>query len=231
MEFFPLLELPEEIQAVVVERAARNSIQDLFGLKASSRSMKALAERRGVYHFLDVLSVPWGLNMPSELLKACYAEGNPSTLYIKGVQFFYTFNLKEEGLSLMKRAADAGYERAVYTHAMTRAIFWGEGKYLSRIPIESLDRIGKLVRSVKWCWGLWHTPEFKERMALFISHILPKFYSCQCGNPVERDCPCLWHIDVTKDDNMCPHCLWLKEIGLFLRDFEPVSLYRDTRKW
>ncbi|KAH0922598.1 hypothetical protein HID58_022616 [Brassica napus] len=102
MEFFPLLELPEEIQAVVVERAACNSIQDLFGLKASSRSMKALAERRG---------------------------------------------------------------------------------------------------------------------------------SCQCGNPVERDCPCLWHIDVTKDDNMCPHCLWLKEIGLFLREFEPVSLYRDTRKW
>ena len=158
--------MPEEIQAVVVERAARNSIQDLFGLKASSRSMKALAERRGVYHFLDVVSVPWGLNVPSELLKACYAEGNPSTLYIKGVQFFYTFDLKEEGLSLMKRAADAGYERAVYTHAMTRAIFWGEGKYLSRIPIESLDRIGKLVRSVKWGWGLWHTPEFKERMAL-----------------------------------------------------------------
>ncbi|CAG7863739.1 unnamed protein product [Brassica rapa] len=63
MEFFPLLELLEEIQAVVVERTARNSIQDLFGLKASSRSMKALAERRGVYHFLDVLSVPCGLNI------------------------------------------------------------------------------------------------------------------------------------------------------------------------
>uniref|UniRef100_M4F729 At2g35280-like TPR domain-containing protein n=1 Tax=Brassica campestris TaxID=3711 RepID=M4F729_BRACM len=122
MEFFPLLELPVEIQAIVVERAARNSIQDLYGLKASSRSMKALAERRGVYHFLDVLSVPWGLNMPSELLKACYDEGNPSTLYIKGVQFFYSLDLHEEGLSLMKRAADAGYERAVYTHAMTRAI-------------------------------------------------------------------------------------------------------------
>ncbi|KAJ4895287.1 Uncharacterized protein Rs2_22081 [Raphanus sativus] len=189
MEFFPLLELPEEIQAVVVERVARNSIQDLYGLKASSRLMKALAERRGVYHFLDVFSVPLGLNMPSELLQACHAEGNPSTLYIKGVQFFYSFNLQEEGLSLMKRAADAGYERAIYTHAMTRAIFWGEGKYLSRIPTESIDRIGKLVRSVKW--GLWHTNEFRERMALFISHILPKFYSCQCGNPVERHCPCL----------------------------------------
>ncbi|CAN7120689.1 unnamed protein product, partial [Brassica rapa subsp. narinosa] len=37
--------------AVVVERAAHNSIQDLYGLKASSRSMKALAERCGVLPF------------------------------------------------------------------------------------------------------------------------------------------------------------------------------------
>ncbi|CAG7884292.1 unnamed protein product [Brassica rapa] len=101
MEFFPLLELPEEIQAVVVERAAR------VGFSISSMS--------------------------------------------------YPF----PGDSICLLSSDAGYERAVYTHAMTRAIFWGEGKYLSRIPIESLDRIGKLVRSVKWGWGLWHTREFK----------------------------------------------------------------------
>ncbi|KAH0929010.1 hypothetical protein HID58_014737 [Brassica napus] len=79
MEYFPLLELPEEIQALVVERVARDSFQDLYGLKASSKSMKALAERHGVYYFYDVLSVPWEL-MPSQLLKSCYAEGNPSTL-------------------------------------------------------------------------------------------------------------------------------------------------------
>ncbi|CAN6920745.1 unnamed protein product, partial [Brassica oleracea] len=36
MEYFPLLELPEEILALVVERVARNSFQDLYGLKASS---------------------------------------------------------------------------------------------------------------------------------------------------------------------------------------------------
>ena len=48
MEYFPLLELPEEIQALVVERVARNSFQDLYGLKASSNSMKALAELVGL---------------------------------------------------------------------------------------------------------------------------------------------------------------------------------------
>ncbi|CAN6899142.1 unnamed protein product [Brassica oleracea var. botrytis] len=178
MEYFPLLELPEKIQGLVVERVARNSFQDLYGLKASSKSMKALAERRGVYHFYDVLSVPWGLNMSSSLLKSCYAEGNPSTLYIKGVQFFFSFGLKEEWLSLMKRAADAGYERAVYTHAMIRAIFCCDGQYFTGIPRESVQRIGKLVRSVKWRWGLWHSDEFRQNRVVFVSADVPSFYRC-----------------------------------------------------
>nr|VDD29104.1 unnamed protein product [Brassica oleracea] len=169
--------------------------------------------------------------MPAELLKTCYAERNPSTLYIKGVQFFFSFSLKEEGLSLMKRAADAGYECAVYTHAITRAIFWCDGQYFAGIPRETVDRIRKLVRSVKWGWDLWHFDEFRQNRAMFTLAYLPSFYSCQCANLVERQFLCLWHIDVTKDNNMCDRCFWIKEIGMFLRDFEPISLFRDTRKW
>ncbi|CAN7042987.1 unnamed protein product [Brassica rapa subsp. trilocularis] len=142
MEYFPLLELPEEIQALVVERVARNSFQDLYGLKASSKSMKALAERRGVYYFHDVLSVPWELNMHSQLLKSCYAEGNPSKLYIKGVQFYFTFGRHEEGITLTKRAADAGYKRAVYTRAITQAIFLCDAQYFHGIPREWVQRMG-----------------------------------------------------------------------------------------
>ena len=123
MKYFPLFELSDEIQALVVERVARNSFQDLYGLKALSKSMKALAERHRVYHFYDVLFVPWGLNMLSELLKTYYAERNSSTLYIKGVQFFFSFSLKEEGLSLMKRAADAGYE-CVRNYSSNLLVCW-----------------------------------------------------------------------------------------------------------
>ncbi|CAN6801821.1 unnamed protein product [Brassica oleracea] len=125
MDYFPILELPEEIQALVVECVASNSFQDLYGLRASCKLIKALADRRSVCHFYDVLSVPCGLNMHAELLKTCYAERNPSTLYMKGVQFFFTFKLQEEGLAFMKLAAGEGYERAVYTYAMTRNSFWG----------------------------------------------------------------------------------------------------------
>ncbi|KAF2538581.1 hypothetical protein F2Q68_00022276 [Brassica cretica] len=144
MDYFPILELPEEIQALVVERVAGNSFTDLYGLRASCKTMKALAERSRVNHFYDVLSVPRRLNMPPELFKTCYAERNPSTLYMKGVQFFFTFNLQEEGLAFMKLAADEGYERAVYTYAMTRKIFWGDEEYFARFTRESVVRIGEI---------------------------------------------------------------------------------------
>ncbi|CAG7901195.1 unnamed protein product [Brassica rapa] len=195
MEYFPLLELPEDLQAMVVERVARNSFQDLYRLRASSRSMKALAEMR------------------------------------RGVQFFYSYDEQDYGLSLLKRAADAGYERAVYTHAMTEAIFYGDTQYFRRIPRATVDRVGKLVRDAKWGWGLWHTDEFRQIKAMFTSTYVPSFYLCQCANVVDRQCLCLWHIDVTKDDNMCERCFWIKEISLFFRDFEPISLFRDTSKW
>ncbi|CAN6825543.1 unnamed protein product [Brassica oleracea] len=126
----------------------------------------------------------------------------------------------------MKLAVNEGYERAVYTHIITRAIFWCDGQYFAGIPRETIDRIEKVVRS-----GLWHSDEFHQNRAMFTSAYLPSFYSCQCANPVDRQCLCLWHIDVTKDDNMCYRCFWSKEIGMFLRDFEPISLFRDTRKW
>nr|VDD25031.1 unnamed protein product [Brassica oleracea] len=178
MEYFPLLELPEEIQALVVERQS-SVVYSIFTM--------------------------------------CYPFPRNSICLLR--------------LSLMKRASDAGYKRAVYTHAMTRAIFWCDGQYFAGIPRESVQRIGKLVRSVKWGWGLWHSNEFRQNRALLISAYLPSFYSCQCATHVERQCLYLWHIDLTKDDNMCERCFWIKEIGMFLRDFEPISLIRDTRKW
>ncbi|KAF3576445.1 hypothetical protein DY000_02033856 [Brassica cretica] len=76
MDYFQILELPEEIQALVVERVAGNSFQDIYGLRTSRKLMKVLADRR-----------------------------------------------IEEGRAFMKLAADEGYERAVYTYAMTRNFF------------------------------------------------------------------------------------------------------------
>ncbi|KAG2289388.1 hypothetical protein Bca52824_048992 [Brassica carinata] len=230
MDYFPILELPEEIQALVVERVAGNSFTDLYGLRASCKSMKALAERSSVNHFYYVLSVPRRLNMSSELFKTCYAERNPSTLYMKGVQFFFTFNLQKKRLAFMKLAANKGYEHAVYTYAMTIKIFWGDEEYFSRFTRESVDRIGKLVRSLKWAWGLSHGDEFREKRDEFISTVVPSFYSCQCVPVLERDWV-LWYIENSKDDKMCNRRFWIKKLGLFFHEFEPMSMIRDTREW
>nr|VDD48772.1 unnamed protein product [Brassica oleracea] len=51
MDYFLILELREEIQALVVERVAGNSFQDLYGLRASCKLIKALAYWRSVCHF------------------------------------------------------------------------------------------------------------------------------------------------------------------------------------
>ncbi|KAF3497499.1 hypothetical protein DY000_02052891 [Brassica cretica] len=152
--------------------------------------------------------------MPTELLKTCYVERNPSTLYMKGVQFFFTFNLQEEGLAVMKLAADEGYERAVYTYAMTRKKIWGDEEYFAHFTRESVDRIGKQVRSLKWAWDSPHGDECRAKRDEFISTIVLSFYSCQCVPVLERDWV-LWFIENSKGDKMCNHCFWIKEVGLF----------------
>ncbi|CAF1919460.1 unnamed protein product, partial [Brassica oleracea var. botrytis] len=141
-DYFLFLELPEEIQALVVQRVAGNSFQDLYGLRASCKLIKALADRR---------------------IKTSYAERNPSTLYMKGVQFLFTFNLQEEGFAFMKLAADEGYEHAVYTYAMTRKMFWGDEEYFAHFTRESVDRIGKLVRSLNGHVVLFMVTSFRQR--------------------------------------------------------------------
>ncbi|CAN6990131.1 unnamed protein product [Brassica rapa subsp. trilocularis] len=150
MGYFPILELPEEIQALVVERVAGNSFPDLYGLRALCMSMKALAER--------------------------------------------------------------------------------SREYFARFTRESVDRIGKLVRSLKWAWGLSHSDEFLAKWDEFISTVVPSFYSCQCVPIMGRDWV-LWYIEKYKGDKMCNLCFWIKELGLFFREFEPMSVIMDTREW
>ncbi|KAF3603096.1 hypothetical protein F2Q69_00036342 [Brassica cretica] len=110
---------------------------------------------------------------------------------------------REEGLAFMKVAADEGYERVV---------------------------IGKLVRSLKWAWGLSHSDEFLPKRDEFISTVVPSFYSCQCVPVMERDWV-LWYIENCKGDKMCNRCFRIKELGLFFREFEPMSVIMDTREW
>ena len=75
----------------------------------------------------------------------------------------------------------------MYTYAMTRKIYWDDEEYFACFTRESVDRIRKLVRSLKWAWGLSHNDEFMAKRDKFISTVVPLFYSCQCVPVMERD--------------------------------------------
>ncbi|KAG2270536.1 hypothetical protein Bca52824_065091 [Brassica carinata] len=109
MEQFPILSLPPEVQGLVIKRVAHNS----FKIFSDSGYLQGYARwhDEDAYALFDLFKYPWRLNgfRLRYLLRRCYAQGNPSTLYIKGIEYFYRRNMYAEGLDLMKRAADAGF--------------------------------------------------------------------------------------------------------------------------
>ncbi|CAF1928560.1 unnamed protein product [Brassica napus] len=191
MEQFPILSLPPEVQGLVVKRVVHNSFEDLFRLRATCKAMRSLADDEDVYASFDLFKYPWRLNgfRLRYLLRRCYAQGNPSTLYIKGVEYFYRRNMYVEGLDLMKRAADAGFERASYTYAMTSKLWDDDGDHFRGFLRDYVAKIGLL--------GHW----------------------------------ALWDIDNRKAEDMCNRCFWIKEVGLFLRDFKASTGHPNFETW
>ncbi|CAN6891389.1 unnamed protein product [Brassica oleracea] len=79
-----------------------------------------------------------------------------------------------------KRAADAGYERAFYTYAITLKIFCEDEEYFSRFTREPFGRIGIVVRNEDPVWINNDNERFIAKRHLFMSTVVPLFYSCKC---------------------------------------------------
>ncbi|KAL0706308.1 hypothetical protein Bca4012_072734 [Brassica carinata] len=186
MEQFPILSLPPEVQGLVIKRVAHNSFEDLFRLRATCKAMRSLADDEDVYALFDLFKYPWRLNgfRLRYLLRRCYAQGNPSTLYIKGIEYFYRRNM--------------GFSR------------------------DYVAKIGLLVRSSAGLWNWDHNDYLHIRRHVFISTVAPIFYSCP-SSPLLEGHWALWDIDNRKAEDMCNRCFWIKEVGLFLRDFKASS--------
>ncbi|KAF3511778.1 hypothetical protein F2Q69_00006365 [Brassica cretica] len=166
--------------------------------------MRVLADDGGVYAAFDLFKYPWYVGMRNLLLRRCFEEGNPSTLYVKGVEYFYRLDRRVEGLAWIKRAADAGFERASYTYAMTRKIFSDDGED--------------------------HNDVFLMKRHMFISTVVPLFYSFPCSPILQHDWV-LWHIEHSKAEDMCNRCFWTKEVALFLREIHPCTSFPDFDTW
>ncbi|KAL0722869.1 hypothetical protein Bca4012_037468 [Brassica carinata] len=194
MPEFPILCLPTDLQGLVMRRVAHNSCEDLFRLGATCKSMRALTDDAEVYASLDMFRYPWRMPMfmLRPLLRRCYQEGNPSTLYIKGVEFFYR--------------QDRGFTR------------------------ETVAKIAKVVRNSEGIWNIDHNEDFLTKRHVFISTIVPMFYNCPCSPILDRNWV-LYHIEDSKAEDMCIRCFWIKEVALFLRDFNASIGHPDFDTW
>ncbi|KAG2286901.1 hypothetical protein Bca52824_046505 [Brassica carinata] len=190
------LDLPSEIQQLIVSCVTKNSFQDLYRLRSTCKSI-ALANR-----------------LRDTLLRRCYDVGNPSTLYIKGVEYFYALKRHEEGLALMKRAADSG----------------SDGEYFASFTREAVGTIGWLVRMDDAPWVPVVNEGFLTKKFMFMSTDRPLFYNCPCAPTLDFDWD-LWQMELSKTEDMCNRCFWIKEVGLFLRDFCCATSFPPFDSW
>lgn len=71
--------------------------------------------------------------------------------------------------------------------------------------------IGKVVRNSEGTWNIDHNEDFVTKRHVFISIIVPMFYSFPCSPILERDWV-LYHIEDSKAKDMCNSCFWIKEV-------------------
>jgi len=76
------LDLPSEIQQLIVSCVAKNSFQDLYRLRSTCKSMRTLADTPDVYSSFDLYKYPWWTGLRDTLLRRCYDIGGriPSKL-------------------------------------------------------------------------------------------------------------------------------------------------------
>ncbi|CAF1830853.1 unnamed protein product [Brassica napus] len=226
MEEFRLSALPEELQDLVVQGVAKNSFRDLFRLRTTSKHMKEITVSPGVYASLSVFNWSSHIPRPLRLYEECFAHGSPSTLYLKGSQYFFLYGFEEEGLALIKTAADKGSEIAMYTYSMVCKAFWDEAEYFSRFNRDDIRTISMDVEENGWGWG-WppNATALLMKRDEFMASVLPSYFTCECTS---YNLWIKWHNNLSKGRDMCHRCFWTRELGIFFHFFG-VIIHPDTR--
>ncbi|KAG2304760.1 hypothetical protein Bca52824_033411 [Brassica carinata] len=223
MAEFRLTALPEELQHLVVQSVAKNSFGDLFRLRTTSKHMKEITLSPRVYASLNVFEWPSHIPRPLRLYEECFAHGSPSKQYLKGAQYFFLYGFEEEGIALIKTAADKGFKIALYTYAMVHKAFWDDEEYFSRFDRDDIRKISMYVAEHGWGWG-W-SPNATALVAKrdeFMGSVLPSYFTCECST-YNRGVK--WHDDLSKGESPedPPEWTWFPDV-LFNLD----SNLRDT---
>ncbi|KAL0702066.1 hypothetical protein Bca4012_058188 [Brassica carinata] len=126
---------------------------------------------------------------------------------------------------LLGRCYDAGNPSTFYIKGV--AYFYRLDRVFSR---QSVGQIGMVARSSHGGWNLDHNAWFITKREEFISAVVPMFRSCPCSPILDQDWDLLG-IEQSKAEDMCNRCFWLKEVGIFLRDFRPTTGFPSFDAW
>ncbi|KAF3537588.1 hypothetical protein F2Q69_00021828 [Brassica cretica] len=190
--------------------------------------MQEITLSSGVYASLNVFNWPSHIPRPLRLYEECFAHGSPSTLYLKGSQYFFLYGFEEEGLALIKTAADKSFEISMYTYAMVRKAFWEQEEYFSRFSRDDIRTISMDVEENGWGWG-WppNATALLTKREEFMASVFPSYFTCECRS---YDRWIKWHDDLSKGRDMCHRCFWTRELGILFHFFG-VIIHPDTRLW
>lgn len=167
--------LPEELIHKILCHVSANSFSDLFNAKQACKLFLRIAETGSVYKAVELSKfrgyMAFHDGAKARFLDKCLTNNNPEAVYNIGVRFYFEEDLTNEGLRLLKSAADGGYDRAVYVYAMLQRTL-GEAeeaeKYISRLTRDAVREVRvRISQEPGMVWDVLLPEAFKEKQYQF----------------------------------------------------------------
>ncbi|KAK4285079.1 hypothetical protein QN277_001823 [Acacia crassicarpa] len=228
--------LPREILVDIASKVASQSLADLYHLKLASKEMMNITDDDYVYKhayldrvpFLRITKIP-----QDSFLRRCRSSGNLESLYRQGMEYYFLNNeLCDEGLGMVRMAAQKGHKRSMYAFAMivlmcidARRRFFGLEELEEALAflrflrnhkcvLRCRNEVGELVSSLPWS---------------MCSYLVMTITPCLCSSV---PCTNTWrprigseYLETEDDDdndpNMCENCRWDHEVEEFYENFIP----------
>ncbi|KAK4285068.1 hypothetical protein QN277_001812 [Acacia crassicarpa] len=231
--------LPTEILEEIASKVASQSLADLYHLKLTCKEMMSITDKDYVYKHASLDRVPFfrSPEIPQEasFLKRCRLSGNLESLYRKGMEaYLMNYELYEEGLGMVRMAAQNQHKRSMYAFAMVVLLMWRSGRIGNLWTEEFGEALGYLrfLRNHKCVLECRNqVAEFVRRgnMCCFVAQAPIKSLCCNipCKNTWRLKIGS-WFFETEDDDendpNMCENCRWDHEVEEFCANVLNISV-------
>ncbi|KAI9084365.1 hypothetical protein K1719_033707 [Acacia pycnantha] len=228
--------LPIELFIEIAARVSSHSLVDLYHLKLTSKEIMNITDDDYVYEHacLDkVTFFPHPINPKQDsFLSRCLSSGNLESLYRQGMKAFFC-NSKpcEEGLDIIRMAAQKGHDRSMYAFAIIVLILKCCNNN-ARIGLLGVEEFEEALRFLRILRNHKCVLKCRNDVGGFVSMLSwKKRYSLVDQAPTKHLCRRIacnktWRLKIgswyweTEDDDendpkMCENCRWSHELDYF----------------